>query len=889
MKRGVKASGSSSDPNSTSRKRSKRLSARARDAASSQGQEPRGRRTVVSRAQEPRARNAVGTQGQGPRDRSTAVSQAQEPRARDAVSGQDQEPRGRRDRRSGREGNENSESREELPARDVGGERGSSGGTKADSVVRAPADESGPAAQTETLSRNYSRGTNESPESQSPQSEPSTATHGPGSLRAAIEAEADDITVNHPSMMPEDDPIDESVPQEGAGAIDNDVSVGEEQEGNRVDVDDITAVHRTAVSREDADEVSRVEQPTEDLDDVDEITPLGVPSVRVDDAEITRRTDSASDSHVVGKRSPHTGAIAGNRRDGSRTSPRSGRDDGRDDGLDFDAVTSALGEDTPTKRREPCAAEKSQPLPERSQPLPERSQHLPVGSTRRRLFTDSEENVGSAGSGDAIVVLQRNVCRIEKAVETMYERLDDKLNKIIDYQQKTDGEGNGLADIVHSLSYHMENNLCSNTYMENKILPLKTVLNDGLHKKCMTKRIVDSLVLALDTTPTLSPKSINEIARVLRIVVHSKPVGGNKDSSAADDEELEQSLVELKKEMTFILVTTMQNNPRIGLQNVSVDGKTTQLGKPSWMKPGFISTKHVVQFYSKVTRRKNAGQKAGDHDAMCDIIIRTMNDYHGKAFAKIRDRVRVDGMKEVFFIFDRSSGVDIVKARDLFTESFVDIAKVPLVNTSRLPANRVRKVVKKVWSAALEEIGDKLTYIVDYDVDVVKQCGTVERKTLVRRMNFLYAAALILMRITGNGTFFDLLTYHEKIIRLLVGIAELLVMLTEHEFLTRKRPEPKKEPCSEDDDDFHVLNILKSIRPTQSETRDEMIREHILRISEAEYEKLHYQEKEDDDSGEIESEDEENPDEERIVGEDDEDEVRMASELSGAMQFLSKA
>ncbi len=240
-------------------------------------------------------------------------------------------------------------------------------------------------------------------------------------------------------------------------------------------------------------------------------------------------------------------------------------------------------------------------------------------------------------------------------------------------------------------------------------------------------------------------------------------------------------------------------------------------------------------------------------------------------------------------MFERSAGVDIVKARDPEKESFVDITKIPLVNTSRLPANKVRKVVKNVWDNAVNIVGDKLTYVIDYDVQVVKRSGPPERKTLVRRMNFLYAAALILMRITGNGTLFDLLTYHEKIIRLIVGIAELLVMLTEYDFLTRKRPEQKAEPNYEDDNDFHILNLLNSIRPTQAETRAEMVRDHILKLSAAEYEKLHYEQNEDDNGDENESEEEEDPDEERIVGDDDEDEVCLAKELSGAMQFLSKA
>ena len=60
-------------------------------------------------------------------------------------------------------------------------------------------------------------------------------------------------------------------------------------------------------------------------------------------------------------------------------------------------------------------------------------------------------------------------------------------------------------------------------------------------------------------------------------------------------------------------------------------------------------------------------------------------------------------------------------------------------------------------------------------------------------------------------------------------------------------------------------------------------------MSAADYEKLHYEKNEDDNGNESESEEEKDPEEERIVGDDDEDEVCLAKELIGAIQFLSKA
>ena len=304
----------------------------------------------------------------------------------------------------------------------------------------------------------------------------------------------------------------------------------------------------------------------------------------------------------------------------------------------------------------------------------------------------------------------------------------------------------------------------------------------------------------------------------------------------------------------------------------------------SWMQPGFTTGKHIIRYFTKSSRRKKAGEKAGDHDVMCETIIRTINECHWKAFAKIRDRVRVDLMKELFFIFEKN-GFKLVKARDVMKESYVDINKIPLVNVSRVPPGKVRKVLKKIWDGAADIVDDKLTYVFEYDVNVKMEDGKVERKTIVRKINFFYVAALTIMRITGNGALFDLLTYHEKIIRMIVAIAEILVSLTEVYFNGDTYIDFEREECEPGDDEYHILNLLTSIRPTQSDTRQEMVKDHILNITIDEYEKLHHRFEEDN---EDEEEEEEPKDNERIVDDDDADNTLFASELDGAMQFLSK-
>ncbi len=194
--------------------------------------------------------------------------------------------------------------------------------------------------------------------------------------------------------------------------------------------------------------------------------------------------------------------------------------------------------------------------------------------------------------------------------------------------------------------------------------------------------------------------------------------------------------------------------------------------------------------------------------------------------------------------------------------------------------------MKKIWDGTVEIVGDKLTYVFEYNVDVRMKSGKIERKKLVRKMNFLFGAALILMRITGNGTFFDLLTYNEKTIRLIIAIAEILVTLTEVEFIAKKHLDAKREDCPVGDDDYHILNVITCIHPTQIETRQEMVREHILNITEDVYDKLHSCNE--DGENDVDESEEDEMEEEGIIAEDDEDESMFANELKGAVQFLPK-
>lgn len=106
--------------------------------------------------------------------------------------------------------------------------------------------------------------------------------------------------------------------------------------------------------------------------------------------------------------------------------------------------------------------------------------------------------------------------------------------------------------------------------------------------------------------------------------------------------------MKMKKMRTFIIVNTIQCNPRLGTQTVSLDGRAKGTEKPSRMQPGFTSAKHIVQIFSKCAKRKKVDEKERDRKKLCDIIISTINEHHGEAFEKICDLIRVNTMKEVF-------------------------------------------------------------------------------------------------------------------------------------------------------------------------------------------------------------------------------------------------
>ena len=412
-------------------------------------------------------------------------------------------------------------------------------------------------------------------------------------------------------------------------------------------------------------------------------------------------------------------------------------------------------------------------------------------------------------------------------MKTQLKRLSDR--NAVDGRQE-------MTNIIHALCCHLDSSVSSPTHMENKLTPLKTILAAGLHRKCFTKFVVDRLVQKLEKEETLSPKCLNNLAEFIRIILYSKPVGGKKDYCPPDAQHLEDNSIELKSKMTFAIINAIQNNPGVGVETVSIEGRSKRIEKPRWMDRGFTQSKHITNFYLKSSRRKKVVGEAGNKDAMCEAIVRKVHAFHGKALSKIRDRLRADAMKEFMFLFE--DGIEHLMFCHDRRAGPIDLKDIPLVNLSRVPPKQKKKVARKAWDGAMEIVSTRLCARARYNVEVELNNGEVEKRELVREVNLLSCAALVLMRLSGNGTFADLLTYHEKIIHVIVGIGELLVCLLRAEW--SGRVEQKQEDCDDHDEHYHLLHVIHTLRPTQVETRTDFMRDIVMKMPESYYNMLNY-------------------------------------------------
>ena len=183
-----------------------------------------------------------------------------------------------------------------------------------------------------------------------------------------------------------------------------------------------------------------------------------------------------------------------------------------------------------------------------------------------------------------VSALLERIVSLEGKIQKLETNLGEKINVLTDAVEREGNDGTDLANIIHSLCHQLDNNVQSASYIENKILPLKTVLNNGMHRRCVGKFIVDKLVRSLGNGGPVDPKMLNDVAKVIRIVLYSKGVEGKKDKKAVDDEDLDFRLREMKCRMTWTIVNYIQNTANVGTQTVCFGDDIRVVNKPYWME-----------------------------------------------------------------------------------------------------------------------------------------------------------------------------------------------------------------------------------------------------------------------------------------------------------------
>ena len=486
--------------------------------------------------------------------------------------------------------------------------------------------------------------------------------------------------------------------------------------------------------------------------------------------------------------------------------------------------------------------------------------------------TDTQGGSTSISKNDEISILKK-----------MMRSLNNKMDKVLEKVGKCESElaeeafsTRELSGIIHSLLSHLEGGNMPQSMLNNKLVPLKRLLvEEGHHKRCVGKHVADRLVKACGCTK-LNKATLNEFAAVMRTVFYSSNSGGRKEYKGNNDE-MQHLHVTLKKSLTYILINTIQGKEEVGQVVLSQDGVDHLIPKPFWMRTGFTKSKDIKQFYNgkKNVKKGKVDPDESDDNFLQHHIIKKINDTHNLSFNKIRDRVRVDGMKEFWYLFEEHNFQfdEDPKERD----SMFDLSKLPVVNVTDVPNSKLSGVLGKIWEGLKEIVGDEFLYLVHYDVRVEGKAGS---QNISRIVDLVSISAVILMRLTISTNVNQLLMYHKNMPKAIFTLAEIL------RHLLQMQREGKLwrmlEELKEDDDEYHIVNMMQDIRPTKEVTRKEMLHNYTINIDEAEYDKLHVVFESDDDKEEPRRK--ENVSTLAELNSDDDDE--FGEELDEAVDFL---
>ncbi len=167
------------------------------------------------------------------------------------------------------------------------------------------------------------------------------------------------------------------------------------------------------------------------------------------------------------------------------------------------------------------------------------------------------------------------------------------------------------------------------------------------------------------------------------------------------------------------------------------------------MVDGFTKGSHITEFYAPTKEGKKAISD-GEEGYLQHHIIKRIHDTHNTALNKVRDRVRTDGMREFWFLFEDYKFEYTQEPSK--SQEMLKFSALPVINNKRMARRDLEKAMRNVWSGFVDIVGDSLDYIVKYEVKVD---GTAS-EIVYHKVNLIQESAMILLRLCNTTNILDL-------------------------------------------------------------------------------------------------------------------------------------
>ena len=287
------------------------------------------------------------------------------------------------------------------------------------------------------------------------------------------------------------------------------------------------------------------------------------------------------------------------------------------------------------------------------------------------------------------------------------------------------------------------------------------------------------------------------------------------------------------------------------------------------MVDGFTKGSHITEFYAPTKEGKKAISD-GEEGYLQHHIIKRIHDTHNTALNKVRDRVRTDGMREFWFLFEDYKFEYTQEPSK--SQEMLKFSALPVINNKRMARRDLEKAMRNVWSGFVDIVGDSLDYIVKYEVKVD---GTAS-EIVYHKVNLIQVSAMILVRLFNTTNIVDLFILHKNSVHIIATFAEVLryILDLHREGLLAE----KMETSSYNDKDYHIVNLVNDIRPTKLGTRQEALK-YRTEMTRTQFEKNHPL-----DSDVSEGEAEENCEAEKLVEVEEDDD--MDDDVKDVLDFL---